>query len=117
MPPKPKRKETGPSRSKLDPRLALLLSLPDKRRRALKAEEDARLAGLAKEIAAAAAALDQAKDSDRERAVHKLRELDRRLFAPLTHGLFIPPESARAKAWPIRMKEPFVSAFILSDAS
>ena len=106
-----------PARPKLDPRLALLLSLPDKQRRALKAAEDARLATLTEEVNAAVVALDQAKDKDRERVVERLRRLDHQLFAPLTTGLFTLSEKARAKQWPIRMKEPFAAVFILSDAS
>lgn len=106
-----------PTRLKLDPRLALLLSLPDKQRRALKADEDARIGKLAKEIDEAVAALDRVKDKDRESAAERLRKLDRQLFAPLTTGLFIPPQAARAKQWPIHMKEPFAAVFILSDAS
>jgi len=106
-----------PARSKLDPRLAMLLSLTDKQRLALKLDEDARIDKLAKDINEAVAALDRVKDKDRESAAERLRKLDRQLFAPLTTGLFIPPQSAREKPWPIRMKEQFVSAFILSDAS
>lgn len=111
-----------PTRSKLDPRLAFLLSLPEPRRRALKAEEDARLARLAEEFAEAVATLDQAKEKDRKKAVDRLRALDKRLFAPLTMGLFAPPVGRRAqgKPWPVPLKElrePFIAAFILSDAS
>lgn len=106
-----------PSRPKLDPRLALLLSLPDRRRRALKAEEDALIAKLVREIDEAVAALDQAKDRDRKKAVEELHKLDRKLFAPLTTGLFIPSQATREKPWPIRMKEPFAAVFVLSDAS
>lgn len=107
----------GPTRSKLDPRLALLLSLPDKQRRALKTLEDARLAKLATEVNEAVAALDQSKEQDREKAIDRLRNLNGQLFAPLTTGLFIPSTNPRVKQWPIRMKEPFVAVFILSDAS
>lgn len=100
MPRNPKRTGGGRakqrrSRPKLDPRLALLLTLPERRRYALKAEEDARLAALGKELAAG-------KHGE--------------LFAPLTTGLFVPPGNERGKAWPIRLDEPFVSAFVLSDA-
>jgi subtilisin family serine protease len=94
-----------------------LLGLSDSKRRALKAEEDARLAKLAEEVNQAVSALDQAKDKERDKAVEQLRRLDHQLFAPLTTGLFVPPKSTRAKQWPIRMKEPFVAVFILSDAS
>jgi subtilisin family serine protease len=106
-----------PARPKLDPRLALLLGLSDSKRRALKTEEDARLAKLAEEVREVVAALDQAKDKEREKAVERLRSLDRRLFAPLTTGLLVPPEKGRTAQWPIRMKESYVAAFILSDAS
>jgi subtilisin family serine protease len=106
-----------PARPKLDARLALLLSLPDRQRRALKAEEDARLAKLSEEINEAVVAFDQAEDKDCERSVERLRMLDHQLFAPLTTGLFIPSERTRAKQWPIRMNEPFAAVFILSDAS
>lgn len=106
-----------PARPKLDPRLAFLLWLSDSKRRALKAEEDARLAQLAADVREAVAALDQAKDKEREKVVERLRALDRRQFAPLTTGLFVPPDKGRGTQWPIRMKEPYVAAFILSDAS
>ena len=48
-----------PARAKVDPRLALLLSLPPKRLLALKAEEDARLAAVTKEIDEVVASLDR----------------------------------------------------------
>jgi hypothetical protein len=101
-----------PTRPKLDPRLALLLSLPDEERRALKAEEDARLVRLSEEIDEAFAALAQVEDKDREMAVARLRTLDRQLFAPLTAGLFIPSETTPAEQWPIRMNEPFAAVFL-----
>src|SRR5438034_565664 len=90
---KPKATRTSraqPSRSKLDPRLALLLSLPDKQLRALNAAEQTRIAALAKEFKAAAAGLARAKDRDRDSASERLRKLDGQLFAPLTVGLSIP---------------------------
>jgi subtilisin family serine protease len=94
-----------------------LLSLPDSRRRSLKTEEAARLAEVAKKIAAAKALLHEAKERDRKRAAERLRGLQERLFAPLSTGLFLPSGTTREKAWPLRVKEPFVGAFILSDAS
>lgn len=106
-----------PTRPKLDPRLALLLSLTDKQRRTLKAEEDARIAKLAKDVDEAVAAHDQAKGKDRESTAERLRTLDRQLFAPLTTGLFLPSQAAGRKPWPIGMKAPFAAVFILSDAS
>jgi subtilisin family serine protease len=105
------------TRAKLDSRLALLLSLSEKQLRTLKGEEDARLDGIAKEIGEAVAALDRAKGRDRESIVERLRKLDRRLFAPLTTGLFIPPQGRHEKWGPISMKEPFAAVFVLSVAS
>src|SRR5688572_32600005 len=117
---KPKRKaaqrrvghEPKPARPKLDPRLALLLSLPDRRRRTLKMQEDARLTALSKEITAAKAALYHGTESDRKRAAERFGGLNDRLFAPMTTGLFIPSANARGNAWPSRMNEPFIAAFI-----
>src|SRR5262245_55184 len=128
MPRKPKPKAKPPRRSriqkehparrKLDSRLALLLSLPEKKLRSLKTDEDKRLLKLLKDVEEAVVTLDQARDtSDRDSVVKRLKELDRQLFAPITTGLFIPPETQPRKPWPIRMKEAFISAFILSDAS
>jgi subtilisin family serine protease len=106
-----------PARRKLDPRLAFLLSLTEQQRQSLKKDEDSRIERVTKQIDEALAALDQAKDADRKKAVDRLRNLDSQLFAPISHGLFIPAQPVRGKPWPIRMNEPFVSAFILSDAS
>lgn len=105
------------TRVKLDSRLALLLSLSDKQRRALKEEKDTRLDGAAQEIREVVAALDRANGKDREHIVERLRKLDRRLFAPLTTGLFIPPQAPRQKRGPISLKETFAAVFVLSDAS
>jgi subtilisin family serine protease len=105
-----------PARRKLDPRFAYLLSLSAEQRQALKADEDARIERVAKQIDEAVAALNQASDRERGQAAARLRDLDSQLFAPITHGLFIPGQPQRDKAWPIDMKEPFASAFILSDA-
>jgi hypothetical protein len=122
---KPKRKAAprrdtrrqDPARPKLDARLAFLLSLSGRQRNALKVEEDARLVALGKEIAATATTLYQGSESKRRLAAEKLRELDHRLFAPLTMGLFVPPEKQRGKARFFRTDEAFVSAMILCDAS
>ena len=70
-----------------------------------------------KDIADAIAARDRATDDERRRVDDRLRELDRQLFAPLTYGLYIPSKSSRNRAGPIRSKEPYISAFVLSDAS
>ncbi len=101
------------TRHKLDARLALLLSLSDRQRRKLKTREHNQLQEVEREIEQAVIGLDDEKH--RDKSLKRLRELDRRLFAPLTTGLFF-PETDRKKQWPIRLSEPFVSAFILSDA-
>ncbi|MCP3141050.1 S8 family serine peptidase [Pyxidicoccus xibeiensis] len=108
--------KTRPTRAKLDPRLALLLTLTEKQRRVLKEHEDERLGRLARELDEALAALDGAKDEAREGAVDRLRKLDLQLFSPLTTGLFL-PLAGRKKPWPFPMRESFVAAFVLSDAS
>jgi hypothetical protein len=105
------------TRPKLDPRLALLLSLPEQQRRQLKVEEDAQLRALSKGLAEATAAFDRATETEREQAAGRLRELDRKLFAPLSHGLHIPSKPFREMPGLIRITEPYVSAFILSAAS
>ena len=105
------------ARPKLDARLAFLLSLSARQRDALKVEEDTRLAAVGKEIAATSKALYLGTESARKLAAEKLRQLDQRLFAPLTTGLFVPREKQRGKARFFRSDEPFVSASILSDAS
>lgn len=104
----------GKTRQKLDARLALLLSLSERKRRDLKVEEDKRIQKLTEEISKAVKGLDDEKE--RKDALERLRELDKKLFAPLTTGLLI-PESAGVKPWPFRLNESFVSAFVLSDAS
>jgi hypothetical protein len=101
------RREVRSTHSKLDPRLKFLLSLSEKRRNELKAHEDAQLAKAAKELASAVRASDTAG----------AKEADNQLFAPLTAGLFVPEQCSRTREWLPAIKEPFVSAFILSDAS
>jgi subtilisin family serine protease len=101
-------------RPKLDPRLSLLLEMPEKSRRKLKDEEDERAAKVAREIAVAVETLSD--ERERPAAVKRLRELDREIFAPLTTGLIFPDDKER-RPWPFPIREPFVSVFILSDAS
>ncbi len=101
-------------RPKLDPRLAFLLELPEKSRRKLKDEEDEQAGKVAREIRVAVEALGD--ERGRPAAIKRLRELDREIFAPITTGLFFPDDTQK-KPWPFRMREPFASVFILSDAS
>src|SRR4051812_30354226 len=83
----PRRKipqKTRPARRKLDPRLAFLLSLTEQQRRALKKNDDARVDRVTKQIDEAVAALNQATDKERDKAVDRLRELHNQLFAPIS---------------------------------
>ena len=108
-----------PHRPKLDARLAVLLALPPERVAALKQKEGRRLREVAEEIRAARGAGDAEKtESGKARARQRLRAAEARVFAPISTGLHVPaapgakvPPDARTKG------EPFISAFILSDAS
>ncbi len=107
-----------PVRPKLDSRLSFILSLPMARLKALKEQEDQQLRRLSEEIQSALAALDQeTTEESKSKYLAKLRDLDNRLFAPVTTGVFFPEVSRKGKPWPVNLKEPYVSAFILSDAS
>lgn len=106
--------QAGEVRHKLDLRLAFLLSLPEDELRRLKEEEDQRLERLAEEIREAREqATGEEPDPD---ARARLQELEDRLFAPVTTGVYF-PEGRQREPWPIDLREPYVSAFILSDAS
>jgi subtilisin family serine protease len=112
----PTPRKPRPTRRKLDPRLAFLLSLTEAQRQALKKDEDKRIQSVTRKIEEAVLALNQASEKERTNAVKRLSELDKQLFAPISHGLYIPAQPQRGKPWPVAMKEPFASAFILSDA-
>jgi subtilisin family serine protease len=61
----------------------------------------------------------EAQEEDKKSAKfgERLRDLGDQIFAPLTSGLYFPGTSLGEQPGPVRLKEPFVSAFILSDAS
>ncbi len=106
-----------PNRPKLDARLQFLLSLPADRLATLVQGEGRRLQEVTREIGAARAAVDTEKSgSGKSRAGERLRAAEGRAFAPLSTGFHVPVDPKRA-APPARRKEPFISAFILSDAS
>lgn len=104
-----------PTRSKLDPRLSMLLSMDRGRSKALKAEEDARTNTLAVEFRKATAELDAAGDSGRPDALERIRALEQRLFAPITTGFFVP--ASVSGRMPSQMDDPVISAFVVSDAN
>ncbi|MDQ3698887.1 MAG: S8 family serine peptidase, partial [Gemmatimonadota bacterium] len=106
----------GKARPKLDARLAYLASLPIRTLRRLKEEEEEALARIANDIAE----LREPKGKrDAERIEARRRQLVDRLFAPLTWGLYLPRTRSRRKTGenPAGLSEPYVSVFILSDAS
>ena len=109
--------DAHPARPKLDPRLALLISLSKERRRRLKRDEDDRIHEVMKRRTDAVAEYERSEGAERERAGQMLRDVDRQLFAPLTAGLFIPGLSSNRRLPSSEFDEPFISALILSDAS
>ncbi|HSF06644.1 MAG TPA: S8 family serine peptidase [Methylomirabilota bacterium] len=116
--PESSRERPRPNRSKLDARLEFLLALPAPRRAALMQEEARQLREIATEIRAARAALDaEATDSGKARARERLRAAEGQVFAPLSMGFHGPEGRRGAAPPPAKLKEPFISAFILSDAS
>ena len=106
------------TRLKLDPRLSFLLALTAGERLALKDQEDQKIRELGKQIRGLVYAKeDPAKDYDEEQRSRELAELERRVFAPITTGLYLSGSSNDKKHWPTDLDEDFVSAFVLSDAS
>jgi len=105
-------------RPKLDPRLALILSLSGKRLKALKDQEDEALRQIGNEIRSTLRRLAQDGETTPDpRKLEKLRDLDRKLFSPTTTGVYFASPTERRKRWPATLREPYVSAFILSEAS
>jgi len=107
-----------PARRKLDARLSYLVSLPPRELAALKAREDAQLVSVAAQIADIPAARNA---REAKRLAKRLQELDRRVFAPLTTGLYLPAGPTkggpRVELDPVGIREPYYSVFVLSDAS
>jgi len=99
----------GTAHPKLDPRFAYLLSLGADKVRKLRAIEAADLARIEAEVLSQP---DHAVDvASRRRA----RDAVDRLFAPLTTGVHFPAQRGEPPA-PIKLREPWFSCFILSDA-
>jgi subtilisin family serine protease len=101
-------------RSKLDPRLSFLLSLSRKKLIKLKEHEDGKLIRLYDEIQTRNA--NQESNNQQERST-KSKELYSKLFTPITAGVYLPRRSTKDNSWPVKFNEPYISAFILSDAS
>lgn len=107
-----------PNRPKLDARLEILLSMPAERLTALMREEGRRLQEVTAEIRAARAVADSEETaSGKSRARERLQAAEGRVFAPLSMGLHVPGDSNSTAPPAAKFKEPFISAFILSDAS
>ncbi|HET9488409.1 MAG TPA: S8 family serine peptidase [Methylomirabilota bacterium] len=107
--------ERRPNRHKLDGRLQFLLSLPAERLSELRGAETRRLHEVAAELREARMAVEREEsEAGKSRARERLQAAERRRFAPLTTGFHVPDGSAGVP--PARFSEPFVSAFILSDA-
>jgi hypothetical protein len=86
------------------------LSLPDARLGKLKEQEDEELRALAAEA--------EKIELDVETSGRgPLEELEARLFAPVTTGVFFPSRRRRDPADPGRLRETYFSALIASDAS
>src|SRR3954453_16256506 len=103
MPRKPIRLTKSSRRSprpKLDPRLSLILSLPEVQLKALHEYEQQRLNLLSEEIASAAAELHR-QPHDRS-LLARMTELEGRLFAPMTTGVYFPPPPRTGPAGPAR---------------
>jgi Subtilase family len=110
--------ERGPNRPKLDGRLQFLLSLPADRLSELRRTEAQRLREVAADIRDARQTVEsEESDTGKERARERLQAAERRRFAPLSTGWYVPGDRDGLPAPPARSSEPFVSAFILSDAS
>ncbi len=105
-------------RPKLDPRLALILSLSRQSLKALKDQEDGALLQIGNEIRSALRGLAQDGEAGPDpKRLEKLRGLSRKLFSPITAGVYLASPTKRRKRWPATLREPYVSGFILSEAS
>jgi hypothetical protein len=116
--PESPRERSRPSRPKLDARLQFLLSLPPERLTALVQTEGRRLQEVAEEIRSARAAVEaEATESGKSRAGERLRAAEARLFGPVSSGFHVVDGPRRPTGPRVRFAEPFISAFIISDAS
>lgn len=107
-----------PHRPKIDARLAYILSIASKKLLKLKQEEDHQLEEIEGQVERAVGELkEDMSEKKKGEVAKKLQELGHKVFAPLYTGLYLPGERGRGKAWPANFKEPYVSVFILSDAS
>jgi len=100
-----------PTRTKLDPRLAMLASLTPAKLAALCAQEGKALESIAQRLATIPP---KSEDAASSKALKEIRE---QLFAPLTAGIHLAQPAIKSKAWPVSIAETFASVLILSDAS
>ncbi len=123
-----KAKTKGNTHPKLDARLSFVLSLSKNNLSQLKKQEDDMVKNLSNEIQS----LEISRRSivNESEQVKKLEEIDSKLFAPITSGVYFDFASQtrkedlsnstkkKNKRQPsLDIKEPYISAFILSDAS
>jgi hypothetical protein len=110
--------ERRPNRPKLDGRLQFLLSLAPERLSELRQAEAERLRKVAADIRDARLAVEREEsETGKSRARERLQAAESRRFAPLSTGFHVPGSRDGLPAPPTRLSEPFVSAFVLSDAS
>ncbi len=110
------RSRSQPGRPKLDPRFALLLSLPTPTLTELKRDEDARIRKLDEEVRELVdrRGEEELKEEDVRGA---FESIERRLFTPLTTGIYVPPRRQEPRVSPLRMRQPYASVFVLCDGS
>ncbi|APR79084.1 Ser-type protease [Minicystis rosea] len=94
--------------------MEFLLSLPKKQLRSLVAHERAKLTAVAEAIARHCARASAAGAEGFAEHQAELRRLHASVFAPITWGLYIP---SKRKSGGALFEEPYISAFLLSDAS
>jgi hypothetical protein len=104
----------GTAHSKLDPRLSLLLSLPISQLKKLREEELLRLRTLEEHDQYPQPSRTRTRDDTRKSEKNKSGQNDKS-FAPITTGVFIP--EVKGDPNPAKLKEPYISALILSEAS
>lgn len=104
-------------RSKLDPRLSFILSLSQNNLKRLVENENEQITRLSEEIQSVG--VEQDELSDMSEQLKKIKDLQDKLFAPITSGIYFPANRRKKdnKRGPVDFRKPYASAFILSDAS
>ena len=105
-----------PGRPKIDPRFALLLSLPVVSLTKLKDDEDARIRKVDENVREL---LDRQADEEQieEDVRTAFESIESALFTPLTTGIYVLPGRQEPRVSPLRMRQPYASVFVLCDGS